>query len=211
MLHSNSPPHSSTGAHFFRRKRLYAVIGLILVLFWIFSPWTTLSYGSSTEASLESVEELHGLLYMVSHTNRILPAGLNPNDPLKPSLWSTPRGRWSAALQRKEVMEALNKTPVVVFSKTYCPYSRAAKDLLQTYELKPPPKIVEVDTRADGDILKRLLLRLTAHGTFPNVVVNGKSLGGSDDVRRLHETGKLKDIFLKANVDIRGNIAVEVD
>lgn len=63
---------------------------------------------------------------------------------------------------------------------------------------------------ADGDILKRLLLRLTAHGTFPNVVVKGKSLGGSDNIRHLHETGELKDIFLKANVEVGGGIAFEV-
>lgn len=121
MLQSNSPPHSLKGTHLFRRKRLYVVTALIFVLFWIFTPWTTLSYSLSTEASLESVEELNGLLYMVSHTSRILPDGLNPNDLLKPSLWSTPRSHWSTALQKKEVMEALNETPVVVFSKTHCP------------------------------------------------------------------------------------------
>lgn len=120
MLPSNSLPHSSKRTHFFRRKRLYVVTALIFVLFWIFGPWTSLSYDLSTEAPLESVEEFNGLLYMVSHTNRILPAGLDPNDLLKPSLWSTPRSRWSTALQKKEVMEALNETPVIVFSKTYC-------------------------------------------------------------------------------------------
>lgn len=31
-------------------------------------------------------------------------------------------------------------------------YSRAAKELLNTYDLKPPPKIVEVDMR--GKILR---------------------------------------------------------
>lgn len=69
------------------------------------------------------------------------------------------------------------------------------------------PIIFLTSRSEDGDILKRLLLRLTAHGTFPNVIVTGKSLGGSDDIRRLHEAGDLKDIFLRANVDVRGNIA----
>ena len=32
-------------------------------------------------------------------------------------------------------------------SKSYCPYSKRAKDLIQTYALDPPPRIVEVDLR----------------------------------------------------------------
>ncbi|GJJ06367.1 hypothetical protein Clacol_000558 [Clathrus columnatus] len=199
-------PRSLKGNLLFKRKRLYVVLAFVFGLFWLFTRWTTLSFDWSSKVQLGSAEEFDGLLYMVSHTAKVLPRDLNPDLPLEPSLWSTPRGRWSTALKKKEIKEALRETPVIVFSKTYCPYSRAVKDLLKSYDLSPPPKIIEVDIRDDGDVLKRLLYRLTNHNTFPNVIIGGKSVGGSDDVRRLHEKGDLKDMFLKINVNVGGDI-----
>ncbi|KAG9316754.1 hypothetical protein JVU11DRAFT_2815 [Chiua virens] len=71
-------------------------------------------------------------------------------------------------------------------------YSKRAKKLLETYNLSPPPKIIEVDLRADASHIKTLLTRLTHHSTFPNVILNGHSLGGSDDLMRLHEEDRLR-------------------
>ena len=45
---------------------------------------------------------------------------------------------------------------------------------------------------ADMAKVKALLGRLTGQDTFPNVVVNGKSLGGADRLTVLHENGSLK-------------------
>lgn len=51
--------------------------------------------------------------------------------------------------------------PVVVFSKTYCPYCRRAKAALTAAAAAvpgaPPPHVVELDERADGDALQRAL------------------------------------------------------
>lgn len=46
--------------------------------------------------------------------------------------------------------------------------------------------------------IKQILTRLTHHSTFPNIIVKGKSLGGSDKLRDLHEQGSLKTILLEA-------------
>ncbi|KAF8134514.1 hypothetical protein EV363DRAFT_1582561 [Boletus edulis] len=70
--------------------------------------------------------------------------------------------------------------PLVVFSKSYCPYSKRAKKLLETYDLVPAPKVIEVDLRADSAHIKTLLIRLTDRSTFPNVILHGRSIGGSD-------------------------------
>lgn len=43
-------------------------------------------------------------------------------------------------------------------------------------------------------------MRLTGHGTFPNVIVQRKSIGGSDDLTRLHETGELVRLLGAAGV-----------
>lgn len=58
----------------------------------------------------------------------------------------------------------------------------------------------------DGDALKILLTRLTGHGTFPNVFVEGVSLGGSDDLQRLHSQGELLTMLENAGVSIRGDV-----
>lgn len=121
QLPFSATPRSLKGSLLFRRKRLYIAIVTIFGLFWMFTRWTTFPSDSSSKVPLEPVNELDGLLYMVSHTSTVLPRDLDPREPLKSSLWSTPRGRWSAALQKREVIEALKKTPVIVFSKTYCP------------------------------------------------------------------------------------------
>jgi glutaredoxin 3 len=51
---------------------------------------------------------------------------------------------------------------------------------------------------ADGPKIKALLTRLTGQGTFPNVVVGGKPLGGADRTGILHESGGLKKRLQKA-------------
>lgn len=37
-----------------------------------------------------------------------------------------------------------------------------------------------------------VLKEISARETFPNIFLNGKTLGGSDDLEELHETGKLE-------------------
>jgi glutaredoxin-related protein len=67
------------------------------------------------------------------------------------------------------------------------------------------PLILPVD---DGDLIKLILGRLTTRATFPNVILHGKSLGGSDDVQLLHDEGKLKQIFEKGDVHVMGDVKV---
>jgi len=107
-------------------------------------------------------------------------------------------GGWD---ERLKVLQ--EEYPLVVFSKSYCPYSKRAKRLLETYDLSPPPKIIEVDLRADSSHIKTLLTRLTRRSTFPNVILHGRSLGGSDDLMRLHEEDRLRPVMKAAGVEVR--------
>ncbi|ATY61952.1 Glutaredoxin domain [Cordyceps militaris] len=86
----------------------------------------------------------------------------------------------------------LKKGPVVIFSKTYCPHSRRAKGiLLEKYLIHPRPEVVELDEHPLGPDLQDLLLGLTGRRTVPNVLINGESIGGADDIVELDNTGKL--------------------
>jgi len=107
---------------------------------------------------------------------------------------------WIARIMKTEA-----ETPLTVFSKTYCPYSKAAKTLLLRYDTHPAPFIVEADTRNDAARLKSYLTRLTGHSTFPNVIMKAVSLGGSDDLRHMHAQGQLRGQLEQSGLIVRGD------
>ncbi|KAL1923505.1 uncharacterized protein VTP21DRAFT_8485 [Calcarisporiella thermophila] len=100
----------------------------------------------------------------------------------------------------KEIKEIISTHPVVVFSKTYCPYSLRAKGILRGYSLTTPFYVVEADERDDTYEIKQALTALTGRSTFPNVFINGQSVGGSDELQALHSKEELRTLLLKANV-----------
>jgi len=105
----------------------------------------------------------------------------------------------------KHVRELRDNSPLVIFSKSYCPFSKSAKSLIQTYALDPPPRIVEVDLREDSDLIKVILTRLTKHSTFPNIILRGRSIGGADDLQALHDAGKLEELFEENGLSVHGS------
>jgi glutaredoxin len=81
---------------------------------------------------------------------------------------------------------------VIIFSKSYCPHSKRAKNiLLGHYDITPAPFVVELDQHPIGPALQQLLRENTGRGTVPNVLVNGKSIGGGDDVAALDQSDEL--------------------
>ncbi|EJD02673.1 thioredoxin-like protein [Fomitiporia mediterranea MF3/22] len=143
-------------------------------------------------------DELRDLLHMVASSELTIPSDVDPSKPLSRDVYSVDLGN-VAWLQ-----EVQADPPVIVFSKTYCKFSAAAKDLLKTYDLSPPPKVVEVDLRSDSDQLKAILTRLTSHSTFPNIFIDGESIGGFDDLSKLNKNGEL--VTLLSNAGVSSNV-----
>lgn len=95
---------------------------------------------------------------------------------------------------------------VIIFSKSYCPYSKRAKGLLlEKYAITPEPYVVELDEHPQGQALQDQLLETTGRRTVPNIMVNGVSLGGADDIVEMDNADKL----VAKIVDL-GNKRVEV-
>lgn len=91
-----------------------------------------------------------------------------------------------------ELNAILKKSPIIIFSKTYCPHSRDAKRiLLEKYKIVPAPYVVELDVNPLGTQLQALLARSTGRRTVPNVLLMGKSIGGGDDILNYDETDQL--------------------
>ncbi|WFD38192.1 uncharacterized protein MJAP1_001140 [Malassezia japonica] len=90
------------------------------------------------------------------------------------------------------------RTPFTVFSKSYCPYSKRAKALLDSYGAKYDR--YEVDLAHHSDFFASLLWDLTGHRTYPKVLEGARLLGGYDSLEHLHEGGLLHGILNGAGV-----------
>ncbi|GAA5913717.1 hypothetical protein JCM8208_003864 [Rhodotorula glutinis] len=108
-------------------------------------------------------------------------------------------GRQKSALE-VQVERMVRRVPVVVFSKTTCPYSKRAKERLERLGLRPAMHVVEVDQRPDMPQLKALLRRRTNHATWPNIIVGSRSIGGADDLERLLDSGELGEMLDEVGV-----------
>jgi len=75
---------------------------------------------------------------------------------------------------------------VVLFSKSYCPYCRRAKQALMAIGIVPV--VVELDLRLDGRSVQVGLLQLTGQRTVPSPP------GGSDDVVEGIAAGLFDDV-----------------
>ncbi|KAJ9475979.1 Monothiol glutaredoxin-7 [Pseudozyma hubeiensis] len=82
---------------------------------------------------------------------------------------------------------------LTVFSKSYCPFSKKAKALLNS--LNATYTAYEVDLRSDAHHLQPLLAKLTGHRTFPTILARDRLLGGNDDLQDLHSIHALKSIL----------------
>ncbi|XP_062234047.1 glutaredoxin-C8-like [Phragmites australis] len=92
---------------------------------------------------------------------------------------------------------------VVMFSKSYCPYCRRAKAVFKELQLNMEPYIVELDRREDGGEIQDALLDIVGRRTVPQVFVNGKHLGGSDDTVEAYGSGKLAKLL---NIGVKDNL-----
>ncbi|KAK4047972.1 Glutaredoxin [Microbotryomycetes sp. JL221] len=91
------------------------------------------------------------------------------------------------------VNEKISGQKVVVFSKSYCPYCKKAKSLFDS--LNQEYEAIELDQMEEGSDWQAYLAELTGQRTVPNIFIDGKPIGGSDDLRELHSNGKLKQLL----------------
>ncbi|KAF7323110.1 Glutaredoxin domain protein [Mycena chlorophos] len=201
-----------------RRRILIAVLVLVGVIYFLGLPQldafdldfpvnraniAQLMRGKGSGKGKFVVPEIYGVLHVVTSADaeneHVLAGTDDPTKPMDVQLYAPGKPDIDWLYNMQTINEQF---PLVVFSKTYCPFSKRAKALLQTYRLSPPPKIIEVDLRDDAEHLKQLLARLTHHGTFPNNVLLGQSLGGFDQLNALHNDGKLRKMLEGAGITV---------
>lgn len=96
------------------------------------------------------------------------------------------------------VNEKVAQNPVIVFSKTYCPYCSEVKSLFE--RLGVSAKVVELDELADGSSVQDAIGQVTGRRTVPQVFIGGQHVGGCDDTLAAKSSGKLKALLEAAGV-----------
>jgi glutaredoxin 3 len=83
---------------------------------------------------------------------------------------------------------------VEIYTRDYCGYCSRAKALLASKGVK------FTEHRAGDDPDKRREMIQRSHGgsTFPQVFINGRHVGGSDDIYDLEYAGKLDQLLAEA-------------
>ncbi|KAL2340504.1 hypothetical protein Fmac_008444 [Flemingia macrophylla] len=99
----------------------------------------------------------------------------------------------SASSVGKFVDETISSHKIVIFSKTYCPYCKRAKAVFK--ELNQVPYVVELDEREDGSKIQDIMTNIVGRRTVPQVFINGKHLGGSDETVEAYESGQLAKLL----------------
>ncbi|PYH38007.1 glutaredoxin [Aspergillus neoniger CBS 115656] len=86
-----------------------------------------------------------------------------------------------SAAAKTKAQTLINENGVVVFSKSYCPYCQASKNLLN--ELGAKYTALELDQLPDGADLQDALQEISSQRTVPNIFISQKHIGGNSDLQ----------------------------
>ena len=81
---------------------------------------------------------------------------------------------------QKKMEEFSNEHDCVIYSATYCPYSKRAKEIL--CERFDNIKIIETDEDEQGDNYRSIINEKYNHSTVPVIFINNKFIGGLSDI-----------------------------
>jgi glutaredoxin 3 len=79
---------------------------------------------------------------------------------------------------------------IEIYTKAFCPYCSAAKDLLQ--QKKASFEEIPVKSGADQQAMAK---RAGGRSTVPQIFIDGRHVGGCDDLYALDEAGKLDPLL----------------
>ena len=98
----------------------------------------------------------------------------------------------------QQVKDLIANNKVMCFSKSYCPFAAQTKQSLKAAGCGE--KVIELDVVAGGDGLHQALKQICGRGTVPQTYVNGKHVGGNDDLQAAIKNGKFKQMLNDAGV-----------
>ncbi len=83
---------------------------------------------------------------------------------------------------------------VEIYTRDFCGYCSRAKALLASKGVR----FVEYRAGDDPDKRREMIQRSKGGSTYPQVFINGRHVGGSDDIHDLDYSGKLDGLLAEA-------------
>ncbi|KAJ9108709.1 hypothetical protein QFC21_000029 [Naganishia friedmannii] len=158
------------------------------------------------EFTMTKREETAALIsFITSTTNNALPATLDTSEPLDPQLvLDFDYTRSSAADDLTALVhDTYTMYPIVLLGQMRDPYYREMRKLFSAYVVTPPPLVVEVDQRADEEVLVGTLQRLLGIKELPVLILNGESAGPWAKIQEVADNGNfMKLIATKSHAKI---------
>jgi len=139
-------------------------------------------------------------------SQNVIPSSVDPLLPIDPQLvldFDT-RADGAYAELTQLIADVWDTNPVVIYSKTSAA-TRELRATIDSYNLHPPPVIIDLQGRADAEVLEPLLRRVTS-SPLPILLVHGMPIDVStlDRVKLLSQSGTLRRIITQAGAIIDG-------
>jgi glutaredoxin 3 len=80
---------------------------------------------------------------------------------------------------------------VEVYTTPYCPYCVRAKSLLESKGVA----FEEIDVSGDAALREKMIERAGGRRTVPEIFINGRIIGGYDELRALDARGRLDPLL----------------
>mmetsp|Transcript_18988 Transcript_18988/g.37974 ORF Transcript_18988/g.37974 Transcript_18988/m.37974 type:complete len:396 (+) Transcript_18988:199-1386(+) len=100
------------------------------------------------------------------------------------------------------VRETVADHPVVMFSKTTCPFCFKAKECLNSELGNGNYLVVELDEMENTSAVQDALKIVTGARTVPRVFIDQDCIGGGDDTVEKHKSGELRELLRKAGASV---------
>ncbi len=81
--------------------------------------------------------------------------------------------------------------PIVIYTKSTCPYCHAAKDLLR----QKGANFSEISVDGDRAAQAAMAVKAGGRSTVPQIFIGAKHVGGCDDLYALEEAGDLDPLL----------------
>lgn len=78
-------------------------------------------------------------------------------------------------------------TDVIIYTRDWCGYSDAARDLLR----RKGVAFTEINATGDQALRAEMIAKANGRNTFPQVFIGDTHVGGCDDLYALEEAGRL--------------------
>uniref|UniRef100_A0A2K5N7A3 Thioredoxin reductase 3 n=1 Tax=Cercocebus atys TaxID=9531 RepID=A0A2K5N7A3_CERAT len=94
---------------------------------------------------------------------------------------------------RRRLRGLIERSRVMIFSKSYCPHSTRVKELFSSLGVEC--NVLELDQVDDGAKVQEVLSEITNQKTVPNVFVNKVHVGGCDQTFQAYQSGLLQKLL----------------